>query len=131
MTKYLNRKWYKAADFPASRIKNACLAFLTPYYHTQHNRFSISAPVYMQNMHCGDFLFARLLHDNLGIVLTALVKLLFNSDHDLVLTSISDHPVRVVMENGKIIAVGHFLDDRFIRIVDLVSLKRFSDIPTH
>lgn len=101
MTKYLNRKWWKAADFPASRIKNACLAFLTPYYHTQHNRFSISAPVYMQNMYCGDFLFARLLSDNLGIVLTALVNLLFNSNHDLVLNSISNHPIRVVMENGK------------------------------
>lgn len=85
----------------------------------------------MQNMYCGDFLFARLLSDNLGIVLTALVNLLFNSNHDLVLKSISNHPVRVVMVNRKIVAIGHFLDDRFIRIVDLVALKCPADIPTH
>ena len=85
----------------------------------------------MQNMHCGDFLFARLLPDNLGIVLTALVNLLFNSTHDLVLNATSNRPIRVVMENGQIVAIGHFLDDRFIRIVDLVALKRPSDIPTH
>lgn len=72
----------------------------------------------------------RLLHghnstQNVGHIIRALCELFDRCPEDggSVLELLRDVPCRIVVEDDDVLAIGHFMDDRFILIDDLVETK--------
>lgn len=67
---------------------------------------------------------------NIGYIIRCLIELFDKENDDSVnLNELKDTPIRIVFDdknpyNGKAIAIGHFMSDRFIMIEDLMRLEK-------